>query len=594
MKKLLLFLLIMPALVFALENNMLQQQQEPVFASIDKSQSQTSAQSAGTSTAAAATQFTSQFPANQGIDKANENDEDINIHLKSSTYMGAVINNKLPVFGQNLFGSQCAQLHQARFFNPEYRITVGDEVNVQMWGAYQLSQKLAVDTQGNIFIPEVGPIKVEGVQNQKLNEIIQQHVKKTFKKGVNVYADLVTAQPVQVYVTGYVNSPGLYDGLSSDSIIYFLCAAGGINLQEGSFRDIDIIRSGKEIHQVDLYDFLLKGNINTFQLHQGDTIVVKPQKYIISVAGDVKNSYQYELTTQSETLAALIKLANVEPTATYVRIQRNQGMKPSFHYQQIKDSHAVYVQAGDRVTFVADKEMQQTLVTVKGEVKGPHQYIVKQGTTLAEFVKTLQLTSDASLENLQLFRDSVARQQKEALHNSLSRLQRQTMTGESLTGDDAKLQATRSDLIMRFVQEAKQVQTKGQVVLGERREWNKVRLENNDVINVPPKTSVVTISGDVVNSISLTANPRYRLIDYIQAAGGFQKTANQKEFLLMRQNGQVQIVKNSNWHNRHFPLQGGDQLVVLPKETENGIKVTGMMSSILYQLAIAARVAMRI
>ena len=529
---------------------------------------------------------------NNNQDKTAHEDDN-NIYMKSATHMGDVLNNKLFVFGNNLFGNQCTTLHQARFFNPQYRLTVGDEVNLQMWGSFQLAQKFTVDTQGNIFIPEVGPVKVEGIENQKLNDIIQRHVKKTFKKGVNVYADLVTAQPVQVYVTGYVNAPGLYDGVSSDSIIYFLCAAGGINLQEGSFREIHIIRAGQELRKVDLYEFLLKGNITPFQLHQGDTIVVKAQKYIVSVAGDVKNAYQYELNEKEITLSDLMKLANVESTATYVQIQRNQGMKPTFIYQQIHQSKPIKIHAGDRVTFVADKEVQQTFITVKGQVRGPHQYVIKQGTTLADFLKTLPLAGDANLTNVQLFRESVAKQQKEALNTSLSRLQRQTMTGESLTGEDAKVQATRSDLIMRFVDEAKKVETKGQVVIGDQSHWSQIRLENNDVINIPEKTSVVTISGDVVNSISLTANPRYRLIDYIQAAGGFQKTANQSEFLLIKQNGQVQVVKNSNWH-RQYPLEGGDQLMILPKETENGIKVTGMMSSILYQLAIAAKVAMAV
>jgi protein involved in polysaccharide export with SLBB domain len=531
----------------------------------------------------------------QHVAKNTDDDDDgeNNVYMKSSSHMGDVLNNRLLVFGHNLFGSQCTSIHQARFFNPQYRLSVGDEVNVQMWGAFQLSQKFTVDTQGNIFIPEVGPVRVDGIENQKLNETIQHHVKKTFKKGVNVYADLVTAQPVQVYVTGFVNSPGLYDGVSSDSIIYFLCAAGGINFDEGSFRNIDIIRSGQEIRHVDLYDFLLKGNITPFQLHQGDTIVVKAQKYVISVAGDVKNSYQYELNQKSIPLGTLMKLANVEASATYVRIQRNQGMKPTFIYQQIHQSKPISIEAGDRVTFVADKEVQQTFITVKGQIKGPHQYVVKHGTNLAEFLKKLPLSSEASLENVQLFRESVAKQQKDALNTSLTRLQRQTMTGESLTGEDAKVQATRSELIIKFVDEAKKVKTKGQVVIGDQAHWQDVRLENNDVIIIPEKTSVVTISGDVVNSISLTVNPRYRLIDYIQAAGGFQKTANQSEFLLMHQNGQVQVVKNSNWQ-RQYPLQGGDQLMVLPKETESGIKVTGMMSSILYQLAIAAKVAMAV
>ncbi|STX51873.1 Polysialic acid transport protein kpsD precursor [Legionella busanensis] len=591
MKKLILLMLIfLPLIAFTEE---IKKAQEPILSSMDQVRN-TSIEQAKITTdkPLSATGFSaSSNSADNGDDVAD--DDETNIYLKSTTHMGDVINQRLPVFGRNLFGRQCEQLHQARFFNPRYRLTVGDEVNIQIWGAYQLSQKVIVDSQGNIFIPELGPVKVEGIENQKLNDVIQQHMKKSFKKGVNLYADLVTAQPVQVYVAGFVNSPGLYDGLSSDSVIYFLCSAGGINLDEGSFRDIAVIRNGKRLRHVDLYDFLFKGNVNPFQLHQGDTILVRAQKYSITVAGDVKSPYQYELLEKEIPLSSLMRLANVEPTATYVRIQRNQGMKPTFIYEQIHQSKPVKIKAGDRITFVADKEVRQTLITVKGQVKGPHQYVVIQGTTLAQFIKTLPIASNANLDNLQLFRESVAKQQKEALHASLSRLQRQTMTGETLTGDDAKLQEARSELITKFVQEAKQVETRGQVVVGEQNHWDKIILQNNDVINIPIKSSVVTVSGDVVNSISLTVNPRYRLIDYINAAGGFQKTANQAEFLLVRQSGQVQLVKH-NWHSGQVDLKGGDQLIVLPKQTESGMKMTGMMTSIIYQLALAAKVAIAI
>ncbi|AHE65621.1 periplasmic protein involved in polysaccharide export [Legionella oakridgensis ATCC 33761 = DSM 21215] len=171
MKKLFLILLIIPTLVWAAETG--SQPQGSIFASIDKP-------SENNNTALSATGFSA---SSNSLDKSKDNDEEFNIKLKSSTHMGDVLNHKLPVFGQNLFGTQCSQLHQARFFNPEYRLTVGDEVNIQMWGAFQLSQRFPVDTQGNIFIPEVGPVKVEGIENQKLNDIIQQHVKKPLKRG---------------------------------------------------------------------------------------------------------------------------------------------------------------------------------------------------------------------------------------------------------------------------------------------------------------------------------------------------------------------------------------------------------------------------
>jgi len=541
--------------------------------------------------------FLSTSNASSSAQKSNI-EEEFNIALKTSFHIGAVSNSQLPIFGRNLFGSQCQKNDRSRFFNPEYRISGGDEVNIQMWGAVELSQKLKVDTQGNIFISEVGPVHVEGIENQKLNSTIQANIKKTFKKGVNIYADLVTTQPVQVYVTGYVNSPGLYSGLSSDSIIYFLCEADGINPNEGSFRDIRVIRSNKEIQKVDLYDFLLNGNVNLFQLHQGDTIVVKQQKHTIAITGDVKNSYQFEVHDKSTELQSLSKLANVAPTATFVRIDKNQGLKPTFYYKKLDLAELIQIESGDRVTFVADKEVKQTLVTVNGRINGKHQYVLTSGTSLLEFIETLKLKPDANLENIQLFRESTAKEQKSALNANLSRLKRKVMSTESsdaLTGDDAKVQAVRAELVMKFIEDAQNAQPKGQIVLGDKSKWSKVFLESNDVINIPAKTNIITISGEVINSTSLSIDSDYKLLDYIEAAGGFQKTANKSEILLMRLNGEAKLIPTRKYLKRNgLDLRGGDQLIVLSKESIHGLKATGLMSSIIYQLALAAKVAMAI
>lgn len=517
---------------------------------------------------------------------------DSNVQFKTQAQMGAIKEKGLVAFGSNLFNDQCKNLHQTNFFNPDYRITMGDKINLQMWGAFQFSQVLTVDAQGNVFVPEVGPIHLEGTKNKVLNNIIQNSIKKTFSKDVHVYADLVTAQPVQVYVTGFVNSPGLYDGLSSDSVIYYLCAAGGINLKEGSFRNISLRRHGKALYKIDLYDFILKGNISQFQMHQGDTIVVGPQQHIISVEGDVKNPYQYEWNKSNISLDEVINLANIEPTVTFVRIQRNQGFKPTIMYKRLNQVRDMRLQSGDRVTFVADKEVSQILITVQGEIKGPHQYILERGQTLDDLVRKLDFSNTANVENMQLYRESVATQQKQALNASLARLERQVMTTKPMTGDDAKAQALQSEMVVKFVNEAKSVETKGQVALDEPYTWKKVLLENNDVINIPQYTSVVTVSGDVINASSVEVNPGYRVIDYIQLAGGFDKTANQSEFLLMHQNGKSEIVKNTSRGMRRARVRGGDQIIVLPNTDDAGIKLATALTTILYQTAIAARVVL--
>jgi protein involved in polysaccharide export with SLBB domain len=535
-------------------------------------------------------QFSSLAFSNASNTKNDE--DDINVTIKTQERIGSILNDALPVFGKNLFNNQCKQLHQTNFFNSHYRITVGDKINLQMWGAYQFNQELVVDTQGNIFIPEVGPVRLEGVENKRLNQLIANHITKIFSKDVHVYADLVTVQPVQVYVAGYVNEPGLYDGLSSDSVIYFLCKAGGINLKEGSFRAIDIVRQNKPIRRIDLYDFILSGNIQHFQLHPGDTIVVRPQEYTISVDGKVKNAYQYEWLSPQISMKEIMRVANIDPSVTFVRIQKNQGNKPKVLYLHVSEASTMVLHNNDKVTFVADHEVSQVLVTVKGQIQGKHQYVIKRGVNLSEFLHTLHFTRQANIRNTQLYRESVAVQQKLAINASLARLHRQVMTATSTTEAGAKIQEAQATTMLKFIADAKQVDPKGQIVLGEPCLWKNVILENNDVINIPQRTSVITISGDVVNAISLECRPNYTILDYIMAAGGVEKTANVKELLVIKQNGKVNVVQRTHWHSRHVPIEGGDQIIVLPKVNSENWQITEAVSRILFQIAIAAKVAL--
>jgi protein involved in polysaccharide export with SLBB domain len=84
-------------------------------------------------------------------------------------------------------------------------------------GAFQYDGALTVDPKGNIFLPNIGPLKVSGMTNAQLNNTVTSKIKEVYTSNVNVYASLLQAQPVKVFVTGYVRSPGLYGGVASDS-----------------------------------------------------------------------------------------------------------------------------------------------------------------------------------------------------------------------------------------------------------------------------------------------------------------------------------------------------------------------------------------
>ena len=78
---------------------------------------------------------------------------------------------KFNMFGSQLFKGAFASTAGSTF-NSSYRVNPGDSINLRMWGAYQYSGTQNVDPQGNIFIPNVGPINVLGVTNGSLQGFI--------------------------------------------------------------------------------------------------------------------------------------------------------------------------------------------------------------------------------------------------------------------------------------------------------------------------------------------------------------------------------------------------------------------------------------
>jgi protein involved in polysaccharide export with SLBB domain len=112
-----------------------------------------------------------------------------------------------------------------------------------------------VDAQGNVFLPNVGPIPVAGTKNAELTAKMRAGLGRVYARNFEVYTNLLTAKPVAVFVTGGVKRPGRYAGVPSDSALFFLEQAGGIDPRLGSYRNISVLRAGQKLAELDLYDF---------------------------------------------------------------------------------------------------------------------------------------------------------------------------------------------------------------------------------------------------------------------------------------------------------------------------------------------------
>lgn len=504
------------------------------------------------------------------------------VELSPSSSMKYPIQNKM--FGSQLFKGAFASTAGSTF-NSSYQINPGDNINLRLWGAYQFNGTQSVDPQGNIFIPNVGPVKVAGVRNGSLQSVVEAQVRRIYVSNVGVYAALEQAQPVKVMVTGFVNQPGNYGGVANDSVIAYLDRAGGVDPERGSYIDIKVMRNGQTIQQVDLYDFLLQGQIRPFSFRDGDVIVVGQRTHTFNVSGEVYNQHDFEFNSPAVSLAQALAFAKLKPGATNVSIQRRQGAEYRSEYYSLSQAPNVRVEDGDIVTVTADRYAGTIQVRVDGAHNGAHAVVLPYGAKLSDVLTQLQPNALAEVESLQLFRPSVAKRQKEMLNVALDKLEETTFNARSSTQEEAALRLRDAELVKQFIAKARQVEPKGQVVLNPDT-FQDVILEQGDILHIPEKTSVIMVHGEVAFPNGVEYKNGLSAKNYIEQVGGFSQKSNKSKVIVIRQNGKAELVRKSE------KIKQGDEILVLPKAQTKGIELTRGITQVLYQIAVAAKVAL--
>ncbi len=497
-------------------------------------------------------------------------------------------NYQVLVFGAHLFNGNFKNYNQ-RVYNPDYKIAVGDQISLKIWGAVEFEQILVVDSQGNIFIPKVGAVNLLGVKNSALVSVIKARINKIYKSNVFVYADMNAYQNVSIFVTGSVNAPGLYQGLSSDSVIQYLDKAGGINLEYGSFRDIQILRNNTAIKKIDLYDFLLKGQMELFPFRSGDVILVGNIKNYAFVNGDVQRPFRFELANDIKTLADLARVSGAKPIVTNA-VLRSYGDDHKLDvsaYNKMQFSK-VLLRTGDEVQFSPEYISQNISITINGEHNGLKTLVVGKGATLEDVSRLIKANSQSNMRALRVFRKSVAKTQKELINAQLKELETLALTSSSVTAQGAAIRAQQAKTILEFIQRAKQAQPKGQIVIDDPKSYNSVILEDGDIVNVPSKNNLIIVQGEVSLPGAFVYNKGKDLKYYINLAGGYGERADTSKVLIIRSNG-----KAEKYHTG-VDMKPDDSVLVLPKVDSENLQIFSMLTQILYQIAVATNVVLKL
>ena len=320
-------------------------------------------------------------------------------------------NDELAIFGTDFFNNPSIKLEPNLNIavSDSYQLGPGDELSIDVWGAAQKSYVVTVNKEGRVLLENLAPIYINGLSLKQAAAKIKTKLSLIYagigkEVGADVY--LSKARTIVINIVGNVSTPGTYSIVSLSTPINALYAAGGPN-PKGSFRNIKLIRNGRTIATVDIYDFLIKGINKQIFMQDNDVLMIPPFESQISLKGAAKTNAVYELK-ESENVNDLLKYAGGFTSNAFknmIYVERIEGINKKMVSINSDNFSKAALQDGDivEVKFVTDRFTNK--VSIEGEVKIPGAFPLESTQTLRDLLLAAQgFTEEALLTRGLMYR----------------------------------------------------------------------------------------------------------------------------------------------------------------------------------------------
>jgi len=158
---------------------------------------------------------------------------------------------------------------------PPYRLYPGDEVEVAVLSAPELTKTVTVQPDGRIALPLIAPVMVtDRTVDEVQRAVAQAYSSQLLRPDVNVSPK---AAPLKVFVGGEVGNPGVYDMVGDSDALRAIVQAGGFKPSADAARVI-ILRRGVDgrgmVRQINLARGLGIGAADLAPLRRFDVVFV--------------------------------------------------------------------------------------------------------------------------------------------------------------------------------------------------------------------------------------------------------------------------------------------------------------------------------
>ena len=320
---------------------------------------------------------------------------------------------KSKIFGRDLFANSKSGFEpNLRLATPKnYVIGADDEILIDIYGYSEANYQLKVSPEGTINIPYIGVVNVSGLSIEAATARIKSKMA-TVYSGLNsgntkLSINIGNIRSIKVIVTGEVTKPGTYTLPSLATVFNALYSSGGPS-ENGSFRNIEIIRSGKKIAFLDIYDFLLKGELkNNVRLQDQDIIRIPTYLNRVEMVGEIKRPAIFEMK-DNEDLNDLLNFAGGFTERAYkarIRVLKNTATERKITDVTANQFSNYRPTSGDKFFVNEILDRFENRVSISGSVFRPGEYELEPGLTLKTLIQKAEgVQEDAFLSRAYITR----------------------------------------------------------------------------------------------------------------------------------------------------------------------------------------------
>ncbi|HZT43597.1 MAG TPA: SLBB domain-containing protein [Chthonomonadaceae bacterium] len=275
-----------------------------------------------------------------------------------------------------------------------YLLGAGDSLTIRYWSstmpANTITKEIMAD--GTITLHATGPVVVRGMTLAKAEKELAYRLGRYYRNA-QVSLSLGKLRTMPVTITGKAFLPGTYMVPATMTAYNMLRAAGGPT-DDGTLRNIQVLRDGKHEARLDMYKFLIDGlRTGDIQLQPGDVLYIPPRLSRVMVTGEVADPAIYELMPSESMQDALRYAGGVKASGVNQRIQVDtvepgvRRIEKDVDAKNIAAAGKVQLYDGDKVDVFSVRSQVANQVTIEGAVDQPSDYELMPNMRVADLIE---------------------------------------------------------------------------------------------------------------------------------------------------------------------------------------------------------------